>query len=537
MLTTEVCSRVFELYVDDLCRTDILSLEEGENLKTKLSEGDLSFLEKYIDYKTSEGLAQRAPARSIAALRQLSGFFKKIDIFRKKEFCEGAAYEAFIKAEYECSLTNDRLDNGIHLSDPIIIRARHIIEDILGPFEDFYRNLKHYVKFSTGATSTLSRRSCSIPEKCRGPICATSGTIEHLEHLFGRRIRRAKITETNKIAFVPKSYKTDRTIACEPTHAMPFQLAFDSYAKHRLKRVGIDLSDQTLNQLAAFRGSLDNSLTTLDLSAASDTLSYNTVCALLPHDWFKFLCSIRSRFYRGKLQGKPFAGIYHKFSSMGNGGTFPLETLIFYALTKAVGATTCIVYGDDIILDSKATLPTIALLRFFGFKVNESKSFSEPHNFRESCGTDWYNGVNVTPIYIRHLPRKLSQKMPIEDKRKVVTFCNQLILINEVIFRPFITKLISFLKLPIGPRVQSMDTWVWSEDYRLLYAKDDIFKQAPYAYGYKTVTKPLYVRQSLVYVYALMSQATPNSDFGLQSKTIIKGVKRCRVRVYWHDLL
>lgn len=531
MLSTTVHATVFALYVDDLCSQSILDLGERDLVNSLYRENRLRDLEAWCDGRFRTALAQREPARTIAALRQVTAFFKKIDIFRDASRCEAAALSAFNGAEAGCAVTNEILDNGLSFDDPIIQRARSIIADILGPFEDFYSNLKHYVKFSTGATSTLSRRESAVPKKCRGPLSINPDAEQHLVHLFGR-VPRVRKTMTNKIAFVPKSYKTDRTIACEPTHSMCFQLAFDEYAKRRLRRIGIDLRDQTLNQLAAYKGSLDNSLATIDLSAASDSLSYNAVCALLPHDWFKFLTSVRSKFYRGAVRGKAFAGCYQKFSSMGNGSTFPLETLVFYALSKSVGCNTCIVYGDDIIVESEKTWSVVAILRLFGFKVNKDKTFYEPNHFRESCGTDWYAGVNVTPTYLRHLPRNIHRGISIEDKQKVVIFCNQLLQINSVIFGRIVNDLVARLRLPVGPQVQSLDKWVWTENVRFVYEEHDLYKQHPMCYGYATRTKTVYVRHSLAYVYSAMRGHDISSSTPLQAETITVGVKRCRVRVY-----
>jgi len=213
---------------------------------------------------------------------------------------------------------------------------------------------------------------------------------------------RFDITTENRITTVPKNIKTDRTIACEPMGNLPFQLAVDGYLKSRLRRVGIDLSDQSRNQEAARIGSIDGSLATIDLSMASDTLSINTVASLLPDDWFSILMKLRSPCYSGAFG----SGVYEKFSSMGNGFTFTLETLIFWALAKAVGSVEPLVYGDDIIVESCISERLVRVLKFFGFATNNEKTFTKGP-FRESCGADWYEGTNVRPIYHRGHPKNI----------------------------------------------------------------------------------------------------------------------------------
>jgi hypothetical protein len=88
-----------------------------------------------------------------------------------------------------------------------------------------------------------------------------------------------------------------------------------------------------------------------------------------------------------------------KFSSMGNGFTFELETLLFYAIAKAAGGLQrdeLSVYGDDIIIPTRCASDVLAALRFFGFTPNQRKTFVQGP-FRESCGGDFFCGVDVTP--------------------------------------------------------------------------------------------------------------------------------------------
>jgi hypothetical protein len=215
---------------------------------------------------------------------------------------------------------------------------------------------------------------------------------------------RAKIADYNNISFVPKTVKVHRTIAVEPLLNGYLQKGVDSFMRKRLKRVGIDLQDQGINQRMARKGSLQfrepDALSTIDLSSASDSISIELCRYLLPPDWFYYLNSIRSHSFR--LGGK--CHTYQKFVSMGNGFCFPLETLIFASLCKAVGTSSTAapsfsVYGDDIIVPATLFDPLIELLTICGFKVNSKKTFSKGP-FRESCGTDWFEGEDVRPIIL-----------------------------------------------------------------------------------------------------------------------------------------
>jgi len=230
-----------------------------------------------------------------------------------------------------------------------------------------------------------------------------SGYTCHDPRAFAQKVvGRAKRTRYNKITFVPKTAKTHRAIAVEPMLNGFVQKGVDQFMRQRLLRVGIDLSDQSKNRRYARIGSLGghNPYVTIDLSAASDTISIETVRQLLPPQWFDFLSEIRSTHY--SINGADELA-YEKFCSMGNGFCFPLETLIFSSLCYAVldhcGADRydfC-TYGDDIIIRQSYALLLIEVLSEAGFTVNKEKSFITGP-FRESCGADWHGGQDVRPV-------------------------------------------------------------------------------------------------------------------------------------------
>lgn len=219
----------------------------------------------------------------------------------------------------------------------------------------------------------------------------------------------------NKVAFVPKSFQTDRTIAIEPTLNLYLQLGVDGFIRRRLKRWGIDLDDQSINGEMARQGSRndgDDSFVTLDLAMASDSISIAICRYLLPDLWFQYLMDLRSP--TGELGGKTIP--YGKISSMGNGFTFALESLIFAALTYAaikyqagfVPRRSFSVYGDDIIVPKRFVKDVILALNVSGFQLNLDKSFLEGP-VRESCGSDWFLGYPVRPVFLKTRPRHLKE--------------------------------------------------------------------------------------------------------------------------------
>lgn len=358
-------------------------------------------------------------------LSQVQAFFKKNECFANLQHCRSSAISSFRKSEELCAETNEKLDN-FHIDsdqlDPdlriVIERALEITARLYGDFDDFIGSIPDRIRFTNGACSHRPRSRSQAHRKMRTRLLATVGAVPFLTALgsyYGIPSVRPKVVNYNRVTFVPKSYKTERTIACEPEGNLPLQLAFDDWMKDRLRKFGCDLTSQSTNQRLALLGSQYDSnlkrigpsydipeVSTLDLEAASDTLSYNTVCLLLPHDWFAFLSSIRSPYFLSKEMG---GGKYHKFSSMGNGATFALETSIFLVLALALPISEkdrkfISVYGDDIVVPTMFVDLYTRALEFFGFRVNSEKSFTTGP-FRESCGEDYYDGTLVTPFYVR----------------------------------------------------------------------------------------------------------------------------------------
>lgn len=348
-----------------------------------------------------------------------------------------AGKEKFFQAEEQCRTTNLRLRQ---CRFPAIDKMREIISDILGPLSirkiQFIESLGH---FGPGSTLSHSRGKVTGFYKFLGPyhtvtttakpyaMYAMSRNPRWMDHLY-RTIeldslpptghtelqkeliylsKSLSVQDVERISFVPKTYKVMRPIGVGASMNSYWQLGINTYLERKLKRLGVDLSDQTKNQRLARAGSVynssDSSFCTIDLASASDTISYELVKSVLPSDWFSFLSDFRAPY--GLLDGQKI--LYEKFSAMGNGYTFSLESLIFYAATRVAhemneysfNHNDFAIYGDDIIVRKRAFSATVNILRECGFSINVDKTFSEG-SFRESCGADYIDGTNVRPIYL-----------------------------------------------------------------------------------------------------------------------------------------
>lgn len=221
-----------------------------------------------------------------------------------------------------------------------------------------------------------------------------------------------KLVRGSRFLTVPKSAKTDRCIAAEPTGNSFLQQGVSAYIRRRLKRVGVELDDQSINRRSA-QDAYTEGLSTLDLSAASDTVSRELIYHLLPFDWACYLDSLRSPETQMESGNNESWIRTEKFASMGNAFCFELETLIFWAVSSSVveidgvkmppGSVNRVsVYGDDIIVPAWASTAVIEMLQFCGFVVNSEKSHIQG-NFFESCGGHYHRGRDVTPVYQKEL--------------------------------------------------------------------------------------------------------------------------------------
>lgn len=351
----------------------------------------------------------------ILALRQIAALFKKNAAFSDAAVCNQAAMDSFHRGEVRCRITNKRLTHFYRhpgRMDPELRewmgRMERDISRLLGGLDaGVASSIFRTLPITSGATEDRGRRRAFPFLKITGKIRCAPRAVPWVRAVLAtrgvdtRNVRFATTSE-NSVVVVPKNWKTGRTIAKEPTHSVPFQLALDTYIKRRLLRWGVDLRDQTKNQEYARLGSIDGSYATIDLEGASDSLSLSAVDWMLPPDWRALLGAFRS----SRFRAKDSSGEYAKFSSMGNGVTFSLESLIFAACCRAVGSRDFCVYGDDIIVRTHLVAPLLKLLAFLGFKVNQAKSYVNPDSrFRESCGFDAYRGRRVTPFYLREVPK------------------------------------------------------------------------------------------------------------------------------------
>jgi len=229
------------------------------------------------------------------------------------------------------------------------------------------------------------------------------------------------VEEPVKVTLVPKTLKTPRVIAMEPTCMQYMQQAvlrslLSNFYRDRLLSKLIGFDDQRPNQVLACQGSLDNRTATLDLSDASDRVSNQLVRAMVARWPFLERAVDATRSRRAVVGGETIR--LSKYASMGSALCFPIEamvftTMIFVGIQRSLNTSlsrkaverlsgSVRVYGDDLIVPVDHVLSVVQTLETFGSQVGLSKSFWTG-KFRESCGKEYYDGHDVSITRVRHL--------------------------------------------------------------------------------------------------------------------------------------
>jgi len=207
------------------------------------------------------------------------------------------------------------------------------------------------------------------------------------------------------LVLVPKSWKTHRPITPLSLVGLYYSYGVGACVSERLREHGLDIRHlQMRHQRLARKYSATKSHVTADLSSASDSLRSDILNAVLPRQWYTLVQKTFVR--RVRINGVEY--YTESVLPMGNGATFPVETLVFYCLIKAVGRLanvngTYSVYGDDLIYPARIHPYVLGIFQDLGVGVNYEKTFVHSY-FRESCGGDYYRGFDVRPAMIPERP-------------------------------------------------------------------------------------------------------------------------------------
>lgn len=357
---------------------------------------------------------------------QLLACVTKFPFDGQETVAEANAIRAFLDGEERCRVYNARIKSRSisTFTLEVLERAGCYIDQLLGDFGSVLPDILGLVKHGPGATLCLRGIESSFYDKtARFPWSSTSGAAkylgallredDHLSEIFGFAEMGSEVLtfkDFDVITTVNKTVWTKRTISKQPRLAVYLQLGLGAWLTERLRKWGVDLHSQGKNQEAAFWASLTGEYATVDMSNASGHICRELIRFLIMRgspNWYDFFYDLRTPSY--KIQdGEPKS--YEMWSGMGNGYTFPLETMVFHAICLAVRSkipsllsTKIHTYGDDLIIHKGMYDDLVRVFNEIGFVLNEEKSF---HNgpFRESCGADYWYGINVRPTYLKQVP-------------------------------------------------------------------------------------------------------------------------------------
>jgi hypothetical protein len=408
------------------------------------------FLELIFDRETGR-LLPVPSVEAIRAVRQFSLMFAKILIPCTPARNE-AAIEGYLRSEAAVRIADQWLEEA-----PYGASAYRRIGRLL--WADFLSDVDHQVYAGEilpkhGPGSTADRLGGNAKWDQTEWTERLEEVFPHWEYLipsprFLDRLERVRILTPAeerpvKVTLVPKTQLTPRIIAQEPTCMQYMQQGLLGAFERALERNDsarrlIGWRSQVPNQLLALEGSRNGTLATLDLSEASDRVSYEHVRILLENHPHLFRGVDASRSRKARVPGHGVKRLA-KFASMGSALCFPIEAMVFTTLVF-VGIEQVLnrqltkddvrsflgrvrVYGDDIIVPTDMVHSVISTLTDFGMVVNGNKSFWTG-KFRESCGKEYYDGQDVSIVRVR-------RELPTSRRDEVEKFVSASSLRNQL---------------------------------------------------------------------------------------------------------
>lgn len=346
------------------------------------------------------------------------------------------AKENWLKGEAKCYATNQRLARflpglGVPAQQEVQAKFLSLVRDkvlmIVGsPPSD--AEVQDRARHGPGTTYSSLVRNPTVADKFSEKPTLTRNAVWHLADLVGTRwgdaissryissyVDCVDVIRGDRFATAPKDALKDRAIVIGPSINTYFQLGVGACLRQRLRaRCGWDLNTAAdIHRKMAQVASVDGSFSTIDLSNASDSLCKNLVRILYTdapigrekRSWFSIMNDLRTThtFIDGGWR------YLEKFSGMGNGYTFELETITFYAIVSVclelkghagLLGHDCFVFGDDIIVPTDSAAFVVAALKFLGFEINQEKTFIDG-SFKESCGGDFFAGTPVRGYYFK----------------------------------------------------------------------------------------------------------------------------------------
>lgn len=407
-LMPEITTLVVELGYQQICRLRGYTSSPSELFSAWKKIEKIAYLKYTLGYTNDAYDSFYDFVDAFARTHQALVFLSRLSFERIPDGLRDRAIDTFLETDLSLDIDWSMLDVT---SEKSAIERWFNLHPFVAPRLD---QLKH----GPGAVSYTSLPGSSLSSKYRS--IERDARTDYLDkRLFGEVVdlpwgRPATLNRTNRLICVPKSATKCRTICAEPVTLQWYQQGYGAslrrwFDNHPVLKHRVALGNQEINVDWARFGSDSGLLATVDLTAASDTVSWELVRRLFRSTPL-YLPLLACRSNKTELPTGEVIPL-KKYSTMGSSLTFPLECMIFTAICEGVirdchrnpDEILFRVYGDDIIIEREFVQPLLDRLVCLGFKPNVRKTFFRDKlgiSFRESCGGEFLNGYDVTPVKI-----------------------------------------------------------------------------------------------------------------------------------------
>lgn len=347
-----------------------------------------------------------------------------VDLFKKFSFSRDVMTPSQLQEDSKRKFLDNQkrlmafaIDDGSPEVRNVISRARGWASHILGD----HSSMEVCERATFGKKSSVGvpmRKACE-GQRYEAPITGSDDHIDWFAKYYKQYNRPAfnyacEVAEKGNLppfrsidileaVLVPKTWKSLRMIMPNTTLGTLYSSGIGRVIEERLRRFGYDIKHlQPVHGELARIGSITGSLVTADQSMASDNITVDLVDRILPRRWASALSF--GRISRISLYGETVDS--PTYATMGIGFTFPLQTLLFLVLLLAIRdecgldeSTVVSVFGDDLIYAAEMHDLVVRVFPKLGLVLNLDKTFAEGH-FRESCGQDYFHGIDVRPFHL-----------------------------------------------------------------------------------------------------------------------------------------
>lgn len=371
--------------------------------------------------------------------------FKKLEV--EDESLRAQALNAFRENNVRCKTINENFlsyfDNR-SLNDFLVVWKKNVSSFL----QTAYVKYDDPASLTSGATSSTPR-GANVAHRIQKAECSSllrssplweklffSRGVEYLDHRHGishesvcdiaTDVKFLNVSEKDFLLMrvVPKTASSVRLVWPEP--------AVNAYCNRLL---GISLSrciNSTHLHLAsaakehrsiAKESSIDGKFATCDFSSASDLIALKLSEWLAPPLVAQFLRFSRLGNY--KVSDDAPVETIECTATMGCGFCWEWETVVFYTFLQSIRDLhfdyeqipnlSLRAFGDDLIYPSEMHQHVLKYASVFGWIVNKDKSFASGP-FRESCGGDYHNGLNVRPVFSKNLLGTTVERMRLYNR-------------------------------------------------------------------------------------------------------------------------